>query len=108
VDFQALIQNDVASATAAAAPRADEAPSAPLAAAPAPVRPPKKPATLKERTRQQSLYLEIPVHDVLREIAFTERTSLHALLLEGVDAVLKKRGAPSIRELLLGSGKTVL
>jgi hypothetical protein len=55
--------------------------------------------TLKERARQLSLYLEEPVYDQLREIAHVERTKLHPLILEGIDLLLKKRGAPSIKEL---------
>jgi hypothetical protein len=55
--------------------------------------------TLKQRAHQLSLYLEEPVYDQLREIAHVERTKLHPLILEGIDLLLKKRGAPSIKEL---------
>lgn len=51
---------------------------------------------LKERACQQSLYLEPEVYERLRVIAFHERTKLHALLLEGVNLVLAKRGSPPI------------
>lgn len=60
--------------------------------------------TLKQRAHQMSVYLEPAVYDQLRDIAHVERTKLHALLMEGVDLVLKKRGAPSIRQLLAGTG----
>lgn len=103
LDFQALIRNDVAPAVTESRDVSAPAP-APVVALPqpAPVAAPKaaKKGTLKERTRPQSLYLEIPVHEALREIAFVERTSMHALFLEGIDAVLKRRGAPSIAEML--------
>ena len=74
-----------------------------------PQRPPRtqQPAgegTLKERAHQLSLYLEGPVYDRLREIAFHERTKLHPLILEGIDLLLKKRGAPSIKELTKNTG----
>lgn len=60
--------------------------------------------TLKDRAHQMSVYLEPPVYDQLRDIAHVERTKLHALLMEGVDLVLKKRGAPSIRQLMADTG----
>lgn len=107
-NFRALIESDVAPAFAVmeAQPEPMQQTVAPdLAQASAPVR---RSGTLKQRTRQQSLYLEVPVHDALREIAFHERTSLHALYLEGIDAVLKKRGSPSIKELLRAKSKPVL
>ena len=75
---------------------------------PAPTEGGKGQGTLKQRTRQQSLYLEVPVYELLREIAHTERTSMHALFLEGIDAVLKKRGSPSIRELVRKQPASVL
>ena len=59
-----------------------------------------KGGTLKERAKQFSTYLEEPVYDALRDIAHTERTKIHALLLEGIDLVLKKRGMPSISKLM--------
>ena len=101
-DFQALIQSDVAPAFASE-PKPE--PATPLLSVvraepePTPSFSGKGQGTLKQRTRQQSLYLEVPVYEILREIAHTERTSMHALFLEGIDAVLKKRGSPSIREL---------
>lgn len=100
VDFQALIQNDVAPAlTVPVEP--EHGIAAPLAAInqQAEASTLKKP-TLRQRTRQQSLYLEHTVYEALREIAFVERKALHALFLEGIDAVLKKRGLASIRELV--------
>jgi hypothetical protein len=55
--------------------------------------------TLKERARQLSVYLEPPVYDQLRDIAYAERTKLHSLMLEAVDLLFKQRGALSIRQL---------
>jgi hypothetical protein len=60
--------------------------------------------TLKERTRQCSLYLELPVYERLREIAFHERVHMHELFLEGIELLLKKRGAPPIKELMKKAG----
>jgi hypothetical protein len=55
--------------------------------------------TLKERAKQLSVYLEPPVYDQLREIAYTERTKIHALMLEGLDLLFRDRGARSLRDL---------
>jgi hypothetical protein len=51
-----------------------------------------------------SVYIEPPVYDRLRDIAHEERVKMHALFLEAVDLLLKKRGAPSIRELTRKAG----
>ncbi|GJE49334.1 hypothetical protein GOFOIKOB_2370 [Methylobacterium tardum] len=60
---------------------------------------PKPAATLKQRARQMSVYLEPPVYDQLRDLAYAERTKMHALLLEGLDLLFKQRGARSIAQL---------
>jgi hypothetical protein len=60
--------------------------------------------TLKERAHQLSVYLETPVYNALREVAHAEHAKLHALVLEGIDLVLRKRGQPSIRQLMKASG----
>lgn len=46
-----------------------------------------------------STYLPLEVHEVLREIAFHERTKVHDLLMEGIEHVLKTRRHPTIAEL---------
>ena len=61
--------------------------------------------TLKERARQLSVYLEPPIYDQLRAIAFAERTKMHALMLEAVDLLFRKRGARSIEELAAPDGE---
>jgi hypothetical protein len=43
-----------------------------------------------------SLYLPGRVHDALRKIAYDERIKIHDLVMEGIDAVLKRRGYASI------------
>lgn len=58
-----------------------------------------KRATLKQRAKQLSVYLEPPVHDQLRDIAYTERTKIHQLMLEALDLLFKARGALSIAQL---------
>jgi hypothetical protein len=58
--------------------------------------------TLKERAKQLSVYLEPPVHDQLRDIAYTERTKIHQLMLESLDLLFKARGALSISQLTQG------
>lgn len=56
--------------------------------------------TLKERARQLSVYLEPPVYDQLRELAYTERTKIHPLMLEALDLLFKQRGAMSLKQLM--------
>lgn len=97
-----LIQGEVAPA---ARPEPDEPEAAPVVAlvpTPRAASRQRKPVagTLKERAHQASLYLEPEVYEVLRDIAHEERTKLHALLLEAVDLLLKRRGQPSIKELI--------
>lgn len=41
---------------------------------------------------RSSIYLSQAAHDRLREIAFVERKKVHDLIVEGVDAVIAKRG----------------
>jgi hypothetical protein len=57
------------------------------------------PKTLKQRAKQMSVYLEPEVYDQLRDIAYTERTKIHPLMLEALDLLFKQRGARSIRQL---------
>jgi antitoxin-like ribbon-helix-helix protein len=61
--------------------------------------------TLKERSKQLSVYLDPAVYDQLRDIAYTERTKIHPLMLEALDLLFSHRGARSIRELESGSTK---
>lgn len=89
----------------------EEQPAAPRAVVPIRANRTRKPAarqpgqgTLRERTKQLSLYLEEPVYDALREIAHVERSKMHQLVVEGIDLLLKKRGSPSITELLKRAG----
>lgn len=58
-----------------------------------------KRGTLKQRSKQLSVYLEPAVHDQLRDIAYTERTKIHQLMLESLDLLFKARGALSIAQL---------
>ena len=97
-DFMALIAGEVAPAAVPAEPEPVVTLVKPRAA------PKKRTGNIKERTHQFSLYIEPEVYDVLRGIAFEERIKLHALITEGVDLVLKKRGSPSIRELIRKAG----
>jgi hypothetical protein len=42
------------------------------------------------------------LYEALREAAFKERVKIHDIVLEGIGAALKRRGYPSIEELLAG------
>jgi hypothetical protein len=53
-----------------------------------------------------SVYLEPPVFERLRVLAFEERTKMHTLMLEAVDLLLKKRGQPSIKKLMGRDART--
>jgi len=53
----------------------------------------------KDATIQQTVYLPPAVHDQLRELAFSERVKMHALIMEGLDAVFRARGMKSIADL---------
>jgi hypothetical protein len=46
-----------------------------------------------------SLYLPEPVYEALRKVAFDERLKIHDLVLEGIDAALRRRGYPSVEKL---------
>lgn len=102
---------NLASIVAAAAPPAKLVPasrSAPaalqasaeiVAFEPAAAPPRRANATLKERARQMSVYLEPPVYDQLRDLAYAERAKMHGLMLEALDLLFKQRGARSIDQL---------
>ena len=116
-DFKALIAGQVAPAMMSEPePPPPPEPAAPEPSAPrgvvalksrrrtASIQKPVGEGTLKQRAHQLSVYLEAPVYDALREIAHVERIKLHPLILEGIDLVLKSRGAPSIKELTKKAG----
>ncbi|MEE7459363.1 hypothetical protein MPAR168_06610 [Methylorubrum populi] len=65
-----------------------------------PAQDPGRGATLKERAKQMSVYLEPPVYDQLRDLAYAERTKMHALMLEALDLLFERRGARSIDQIL--------
>ncbi len=60
------------------------------------VAPAKRRNATKENTKQLTLYLPNPVYRQLREIAFTEDTKMHPLILEGLDMLFKSRNRPQI------------
>lgn len=69
----------------------------PSAALPKP-KPPSRPGK-----RQVSVYLPVPVHEHLRRLAFESRRSMHSILMEGLDRVLREHGT-SIKD-LIGQGR---
>jgi hypothetical protein len=90
------LKSIVAATTAPAAQ--PEAKVLPFRSDAAPVAPTPR-GTLKERTKQLSVYLEPAVYDQLRDIAYSERTKIHPLMLEALDLLFSQRGALSIRDL---------
>jgi hypothetical protein len=83
---------------ATASPGLQEAKVVPFRSGPAQPSPSGR-GTLKERSKQLSVYLDPAVYDQLREIAYAERTKIHPLMLEALDLLFGNRGARSIREL---------
>ncbi|MGA8171993.1 MAG: ribbon-helix-helix domain-containing protein [Methylocystis sp.] len=61
--------------------------------------PARRRSATKESTKQQTLYLPPAVHEQLRELAFSERVKMHALIMEGLDSVFRARGLKSIADL---------
>ena len=61
---------------------------------------PKKPS--RPGKRQVSVYLPIPVHERLRLMAFEGRRSMHSILMEGLDKILREHGT-SVKQ-LVGEG----
>jgi hypothetical protein len=49
-----------------------------------------------------SLYLPEGVHEALREAAFHERCKIHDIIMQGIDAALRKRGYPPVEDLKAG------
>jgi hypothetical protein len=56
----------------------------------------------RQRFKQQTVYLPIPVYEQLRRLAFDERVKMHGLLMEGLDRVFRDRGLPGLDELTRG------
>jgi hypothetical protein len=83
---------------ATASPGLQEAKVVPFRSGPAKSAPNGR-GTLKERSKQLSVYLDPAVYDQLRDIAYTERTKIHPLMLEALDLLFGNRGARSIRDL---------
>jgi hypothetical protein len=55
--------------------------------------------TFEAQHKKQSVYLDEPVYEQLRKLAFDERKKMHDYLMEGLDSVFRARGLPSIAEL---------
>lgn len=53
----------------------------------------------REDIKQQAVYLQEPVYEQLRKLAFEERKKMHDYYLEGLERVFKNRGLKSIAEL---------
>lgn len=81
------------------------APASAAVATPVPASPPvaridsSRRRTFEEQHKKQSVYLEGPVYEQLRRLAFEERRKMHDYLIEGLDSVFRSRGLPGIAEL---------
>ena len=78
--------------------RSTKGASRPAGATGADRRQPERPSIV-----HSSLYLPEPVYEALRKIAFEERLKIHDIVLEGIDAALRRRGYPSIESLRAGA-----
>jgi hypothetical protein len=70
----------------------------------------KAPAGLKTDAKptaivRTSLYLPRGVYEALRQVAFDERAKIHDLVMEGIEAALRRRGYPSVESLKGGYTK---
>ena len=54
---------------------------------------------IKQRAHQLTLYLEQPVFEQLRELAFHEKAKMHPLILEAIDMLFRKKNLPSMAQL---------
>jgi hypothetical protein len=54
---------------------------------------------LRPEVVHSSLYLPEAVHEALREAAFHERCKIHDIIMQGIDAALRKRGYPPVEDL---------
>jgi hypothetical protein len=78
--------------------------SAAIADRPPEALPAAKPASRKARPDivHTSVYLPREVHRRLREIAFTRDVKIHDVIMEGIDAALRKHGHPTVEALKVG------
>lgn len=53
----------------------------------------------KTEVVKSTVYFPKPVHEKLREIAFTQNCKVHDLVLEGLSHVLKEHGYAGVEEL---------
>lgn len=60
------------------------------------------PAAQKAEVVHSSLYLHPAVYEALREIAYKERVKIHDVVLQGIDAALRRRGYASVEALKAG------
>jgi hypothetical protein len=58
--------------------------------------------TERQPVIHSSLYLPEPVYEALRKVAFDERIKIHDLAIEGINAVLRRRGLPTVDALKAG------
>jgi len=64
--------------------------------------PSASPVAQKADVVHSSLYLHPAVYEALREIAYKERAKIHDLVMEGIDAALRRRGYASVEALKAG------
>ena len=57
-------------------------------------------ASHRSHVKQQTVYLPLPVYEQLRKLAFEERQKMHTYFMKGLDLIFKKKGLPSIKELI--------
>ncbi len=55
-----------------------------------------------KQKQQLPTYLPHAAYEQLRKLAFDERVSMNALVLEGIDLLFANRGLPSLSELAKG------
>ena len=67
---------------------------------------PKPTRAKREGVVHTSIYVPRPVYQKLREIAFTQERKVHDVIMEGIDAALRKYGHAGVEALGEGAKKS--
>ena len=71
-----------------------------------------KPEKLKKpKKKQVPMYFDPALHEALQTICFSERkskTSMQSLVIDGLDLLFKKKGLPSVQDIISGDKKIEL
>lgn len=66
---------------------------------------------IKQKKKQVPMYFDPALHEALQTICFSERknkTSMQSLVIDGLDLLFKKKGLPTIEDIISGKKKIEL